>query len=275
MFLKIAMGLLFLVLVTVEAFAAGPAPVSIEAFVGAVAKRTNRPVEMVREKAIEALRESGTYSNEDLERISRHAENGFDPAKANTMVRLLQQSARFRIVTGLEALRIDTIQSNAALAFDKLAEHDTTIEVKKAVTLLKLASLKTQVTRTLIDALDAKIARGEKAEDASTQLKRAYSELSKLKNEVYFATAKVLDLANIPYLAVIYRGEPMFEIIWSNASPEFQREVEMEIHHTLTPDEIVRRPTIMIDTAELTGQTSYDRARSVLFLGEDFLHRIK
>ncbi len=275
MFLKILMGFLFLIIVAAETFAAGPAPLSIERFVAVVAKKTGLTANEVRERAIEVLRENGNFSNEDLARIGRHAEASFDSAKANQMIRLLQENAKFRILTGLESLRIDAIQNDAGKAFDQLSDQDAIKALRRASNGLEAALLKSQLTKNLIEAYTSKVDHGKDVVDSTLQLKRLKSELLAVTSELYFATTKFLTLRGIPFRVLISDGTPTLEINVLSASSRVQQEIESEIYHAIAPGQIIRRPAVMIEIANMREDSVYDATRSTLFIGSGSLHRIK
>lgn len=90
----------------------------IKVFSEATARHTGRSEEEIRQDMVEAFRESGKFSAEDLERIGRG--EPLTSEREIAAINLLKTSETFKARTGLDAIRNEKITSDAAAAFSAM-----------------------------------------------------------------------------------------------------------------------------------------------------------
>jgi hypothetical protein len=264
--MRILMGTpaLILLLVT-QVFAAGGRP--IERFIDRVAQMTSMPEYEVRERAIEALRRNG-YKREDLIRIRTEKETTFSATEEKEMVSLLQHNRGFRLSTGIEAIRINSIASEAEAAFIANAKKEAFDEFRtmyKQVQLLQLNIQTSTLQRKALETLTP--SKTHEIHVRSREIRHLEEDLKVSLADLLYTLDSLLKLHQIPF--IVSHGQQIW-IAGKNAPNNWR----VALDEVLAINVLHQNPLIVIDPSNLQETTRYVPDENRIYLGFDTLRSV-
>lgn len=265
MLLKIFMGMMFfIILIMTQAHAAPNLP--LEGFVIQISKQTQIPEEKVRDWAVEELRRSERYSEVDLKRLKKGAsEQAFDRVEESAMVRLLQNSASFKVRTGLEQLRLDSVFDEASGKSNLLSAAHAKQHLRRAIWLTKVTALK-------IDALTLLAKGSDKSNPGKIEIAliETRAKLHSQTNALLPLVTNFFKLSGIKFKLEVENGDVLVELHLDHL-PNALRTEALRAEGCAALCTKPARPRVTIDLTRFAGKTHYSWSRNIVFIGFDSL----
>lgn len=260
MFLRMLMCVLAAVVLAIPAFAGpgtgGRAPLA--PFFKAVAKKTGKSQEFVTNEALRSLLAKRKITEKEAEEITLGEKGILSAERQRELVVELQKSKRFKLNTGLEALRVQALADSGKITAEALYDQQRATKVRMAKT-------NAEISLAHYEAALLKF----KANLDATKTASIQQELSKAGAEYYHGKLRLLTTLGIPFVEAVTNSpttvpynrlsKPLIIAIGEN--PQFARVLK-------------NKPKLIIAATTAQGKSLYLEGTNELYLSLDILTQL-